>query len=166
MVDARRIHKRKSYQCRRLSDKNVTTKLLRAKCNDVKSYWKLLRGNSKRNHTSITVDEFAGYFERLGNPTEVYFRPEPEVTDYVRDVSLRDLQITFDLLNVVIEDYEIRAAINELQRGKSAGEDGTPYLTVLFLSSRMVFFQTNGPKGFLFLYTKKAVSISKTITEE
>ena len=94
--------------------KNMTTKLLRAKCNDVKLYWKLLRGNSKPNHTSITVDEFAGYFERLGNPTEVYFRPEPEVTDYVWDVSLRDLQITFDLLNVVIEDGEIRAAIKEL----------------------------------------------------
>ena len=169
MVDARRIHKRKSYQCKRLSDKNMTSKVLRAKCNDVKLYWKLLRGNSKPNHTSITVYEFAGYFERLGNPTEVYFRPKPEVTDYVRDVSLRDLQITFHLLNVVIEDGEIRAAIKELQRGKSASEDGiinelfiygeaalTRYLTVLF---HFVFengiFPNEWTKGLLVPLQKK-----------
>ena len=154
----------------------MTTKLLRAKCNDVKLYWKLLRGNSKPNHSSITVDEFAGYFERLGNPTEVYFRPEPEVTDYVRDVSLRDLQITFDLLNVVIEDGEIRAAIKELQRGKSAGEDGiinelfiygetalTPYLTVLF---NFVFengiFPNEWTKGLLVpLHKKGSINIKE-----
>ena len=82
----------------------------------------------------------------------------------------------FDLLNVVIEDGEIRAAIKELQRGKSAGEDGiinelfiygeaalTPYLTVLF---NFVFengiFPNEWTKGLLVpLHKKGSINIKE-----
>ena len=91
-----------------------------------------------------------------------------------------DLQITFNLLNVVIKEGEFRAAIKELQRGKRAGEDGIinelfiygeaaliPYLIVIF---NFVFengiFPNEWTKGLLVPLHKKAVSTSQKIADE
>ena len=79
MVQARKLFKSCARKCRLNHDKEQTTRLLANKHNNVKAYWKLLKGASNTNDPNISCSEFANNFKCVNNPTSPFFNPDEDV---------------------------------------------------------------------------------------
>ena len=122
MAEARKNFKQLSFSRRRRFENENTSKLYKAKCQNVKLYWKLLSGQNY-NETKVTKDEFFNHFMSLSNPSDPFYAADDDIVDELRNIMESDMQLLFDELNVNISLVDIEKAIKELKNGKSAGVD-------------------------------------------
>ena len=101
-----------------------TEKLMKAKCNNAKLYWKMLTGkNNKQNTCPITCKEFYNHFLKLSDPEDNFFQADREISGEMREVIENDIEEMYAELNVPMNESELRKAVIELKCGKSGGED-------------------------------------------
>ena len=122
MAEARKNFKQLSFSRRRRFENENTSKLYKAKCQNVKLYWKLLSGQNY-NETKVTKDEFFNHFMSLSNPSDPFYAADDDIVDELRNIMESDMQLLFDELNVNISLVDIEKAIKQLKNGKSAGVD-------------------------------------------
>ena len=122
MVEARKCYKQLSFSRRRGYEKDNTSQLYKAKCQNVKLYWKLLSGKN-HNETKVTKEEFFNHFMSLSNPSDPFYAADDDVIDELRNIMESDMQVVFDELNENISMVDIDKAIKDLKNGKSGGVD-------------------------------------------
>ena len=116
----------RSYINRRqyLYEKSQTRKLLEAKLNNVKLYWRMLKEPTKKSVSyQISNKEFKDYFMKLSDPGDDFFRPDASITEELNEMLTSELECAYEELNCEISCEEINKAIKALKSGKSAGED-------------------------------------------
>ena len=126
MIEARKRYKRLCNQRRNEFESEQTRKLLNAKVNNVRQYWRMLAG-PKSNNTAcmITNNEYKDYFMRLGDPGDEFFTPDDDVLNRLNQLITSDMTMAFEELNIPLTHRELEDAIKQLKGGKSGGEDLT-----------------------------------------
>ena len=82
-----------SRQKQRQYDIMQTEKLMKAKCNNAKLYWKMLTGkNNKQNTCPITCKEFYNHFLKLSDPEDNFFQADREISGELREVIENDIE--------------------------------------------------------------------------
>ena len=122
LVEARKEFKHISRKCRKHFDNNETKKLLTAKFNNARDYWKLLKGTFQTSSPNISIEHFKNYFENLSNPND-YYQPIDNLEGLTEDIIFQEMQNTFDELNISIVPAEIQIAIRQLKTNRSGGDD-------------------------------------------
>ena len=124
MIEARKRYKRLCNQRRNEFESEQTRKLLNAKVNNVRQYWRMLAG-PKSNNTAcmITNNEYKDYFMRLGDPGDEFFTPDDDVLNRLNQLTTSDMTMAFEELNIPLTHKELEDAIQQLKGGKSGGED-------------------------------------------
>ena len=124
MIRARSEYKSACKKQRRGYETKQTKKLLHAKLNNIKEYWKLLsRNGNTKNSTRVTIDEFFNHFVSLSNPNGDFYVADDDVMSNMNALLNDDLCEMFQELNMPILDSEVIWAVKELKCGKSCGED-------------------------------------------
>ena len=124
MIRARSEYKLTCKKQRRGYETKQTKKLLHAKLNNIKEYWKLLsRNGNTKNSTRVTIDEFFNHFVSLSNPNGDFYVADDDVMSNMNALLNDDLCEMFQELNMPILDSEVIWAVKELKCGKSCGED-------------------------------------------
>lgn len=97
MVDARSEYKKCIRNAKYKSDKMQTEKLEKARYNNAKEYWKLLKGiTTSRKSKSLSAEMFANYFKAINDPNEVFFQPDEDVLLFNERYVNGKIQIMFD----------------------------------------------------------------------
>ena len=100
--------------------RNKQKKLLHAKLNNIKEYWKLLsRNGNTKNFTRVTIDDFFNHFVSLSNPNDDFYVADDDVISNMNALLNDDLCEMFQELNMPILVSEVVWAVKE----KSCGED-------------------------------------------
>ena len=118
-----RIHmseSRSRYKCAVRSakfnlDKVKTAKLEKARFQNAKEYWKMLK-SLKESHSekNLSADIFAEYFKAINDPADVFFQADEDAVLFNERYVKGEFQVMFDELNIVISEVEIHNAINQL----------------------------------------------------
>jgi hypothetical protein len=72
MVKARSCFKSEARRCRYAYDIRQTDKLLKARRENAKDYWKLLQHTSRSANCNISCDNFSKYFKCVNNPDDLF----------------------------------------------------------------------------------------------
>ena len=110
------VFKSASSACRRNYEQTQSPTLLNARVNNIKQYWKMLSGQSKRQKPLVTKS----FYEPL---QPQFYSPEPEILHEYETMIKNDIRCTFEELNDVIGETEVVNAIKQLKHGKSSEED-------------------------------------------
>ena len=122
MVSARGRFKSLSRKLRQSYDLKETEKLLKARVNNVKLYWKMLsKSKSKTPNCPLDVKDLYNHFLKLSDPEDNFLYADVDVCNELERLIADDIVVTFDELNVPIELTEIKNAIKQLKCGKSGG---------------------------------------------
>ena len=146
MLTARSEYKSAAWKSKHKYEVAQTSKLLNAKLNNVKMYWKLLSSCGEQSvRTNLTNDEFYQYFENISNPCDEFYSVDPDIKESLNNIIHSDLQEIIKELDVPINRNEVYKAVKELKMGKSGGDNLlinelfvhgkdilVPYLTKLF----------------------------------
>ena len=146
MSESRTDYKCTIRKAKCIYDKNRTIKLEKARRQNAREYWKLLKSLTGAPKVStLSADLFAEYFKAINNPNDPFFQPDEDVVLFNERYINGELQVMFDELNVPLSEKEIRKATNQLKSGKSGGPDNVlneffrygvdalmPYLSKLF----------------------------------
>ncbi len=104
--------------------KQKTNKLLSAKLNNAKEYWKLLKEASGiKNESKIHADSFLQYFKAINNPSNPFFQADEDVIYFTERFLDSEVKIMFDESNVSITPGEVDKSISQLKSAKSGGPD-------------------------------------------
>jgi hypothetical protein len=118
MVNARSAYKNLCHKKLAEYERQQTQKLLNAKFNNMKLYWKMLTNNNTPKPTpNISNLEYKDYFMKLGDPGDEFFTPDSDVTRNVQSILDNDLEYAFDELNVKITQDELKNSIKQLKPG-------------------------------------------------
>ena len=82
MVRARASYKAGVRNFKLEQDKAKTKRLVDAKYENAKEYWKLLKDAANVNNSTsrnISSNQFAEYFKAINNPEDIFFQPDEEV---------------------------------------------------------------------------------------
>ncbi len=122
MVSAR-THFKKAVRALKLEQsKNKTDRLMHARVNNAKEYWKLLQEASGMRHTGkIPADSFVEYFKAINNPTDRFFQADDDVLHFNERFLDSEIKIMFEELNLDISHAEIDKSIRQLKNSKSGG---------------------------------------------
>ena len=124
MVTARSAYISAAWKSKHNHEVSQTSKLLKAKMNNVKTYWKLLSScGEQRVRTNVTNDEFYQYFENISNPCDEFYSVDPDIKESLNNIIHSDLREIFEELNELINRNEVYIAVKELKMGKSGGDD-------------------------------------------
>jgi len=136
------IIRNKKYNVRKAN----TDKLINARLNNAKLYWKLLKDNTTPvKRPIISADNFAIYFKSINNADDRFYQADEDIIDFNNRFLDSELQVMFAELDAEISQEEILKSIKSLKLNKSGGPDiyvneffihGSsyllPYLTKLF----------------------------------
>ncbi len=123
MVRSRNNYAKHTRKCRLQYDRSQTAKLLEARTNNAREYWRLLRGKTKKDKSNVSNDEFYRFFKNVNSPTDEFYTPDEDVVNYVNQFELGEIQVMVDELDVELNIDEIRKAIKQLKHNKSPGMD-------------------------------------------
>ena len=124
MVQARSEYKKVLRQSRYAYRKLETQKLEKARYENAKVYWKLLKKLCSSNAPkTLTSQHFADYFKAINNPDSTFFQADDDVLFYNERYVKGELGVMFQELNVKISLNEIRKEVQSLNCGKSSGPD-------------------------------------------
>ena len=105
-------------------DKMRTSKLERARFQNAKEYWKMLKGLTENSTVkTLSADVFADYFKAINDPNDVFFQPDDDAILFNERYVNGEFQIMFEELNVNLTEAEILKAVNQLKLGKAGGPD-------------------------------------------
>jgi hypothetical protein len=136
MVAARSQYKACVRKCKLEYDKRETEKLNKAKHNNVKLYWNMLKKCAGVRQSNIPVDVFKKYFESVNNPDDHFFQPDEDVLFFIERYEQNEFKIMFQELNGQIQEGCILKAINQLQSNKSSGPD--KYINEFFIHGKHI----------------------------
>ena len=97
--------------------------LLRAKQENAREKWKLLRKRSKNKNCNISCEDFANHFRFINNLEDPFYSSGECITDQVEDFIKGQIQDIFAELNVPIVYDEIIFAIQQLRTNANGGPD-------------------------------------------
>ena len=123
MVRARSDYKNTVKNCKYEYDKNETEKLTKARFQNAKLYWKMLKQCAGVQKTDIELSSFEQYFKSVNNPESKFFTPDEDVLNFIDRYEQQEMDIMFNELNLLISDGEILKALKELKTNRSAGPD-------------------------------------------
>lgn len=123
LVRARSEYKSTIRQAKYNFRKEETSRLINAKYKNARLYWKMLKDSQGPKKCTIDMDTFAKFFEKINNPSEDFFKPDPDVLEFNEKYHNGELPIIFEELNGTISLDEIREAVNQTKTGKSGGPD-------------------------------------------
>ncbi|MCG8044774.1 MAG: reverse transcriptase domain-containing protein, partial [Candidatus Thiodiazotropha endolucinida] len=124
MVQARAEYKRVLRQSRYEHRKSKTQKLEKARFENAKDYWKLLKNLCTNNSPKkLTSQHFAEYFKAINNPDSRFFQADDDILFYNERYVKGELQIMFQELDTEISVSEIIKGVKSLKNGKSSGPD-------------------------------------------
>ena len=124
MVQARSEYKKVLRKSRYAHRKLETQKLEKARYENAKDYWKLLKNLCSSNAPkTLTSQHFAEYFKAINNPDSTFFQADDDVLLYNERYVKGELEVMFQELNVEISLNEIRKGVQSLKCGKSSGPD-------------------------------------------
>ena len=179
MVQVHNAFKSASSACRRTYERTQSSTLQNARVNNLKQYWKMLSGQSKRQKTLVTKDIFFNNFISLSNPNDSFYSPEPEILHEYETMIENDIQCTFEELNEVIGETLVVNALKQLKHGKSSGEDSlinefffygrdhlSYHLTILFNYVFQSGFLPHGLTVCWYLCTRKVAFLTLKISGE
>ena len=102
--------------------RNKQKKLLHAKLNNIKEYWKLLsRNGNTKNSTRVTIDDFFNHFVSLSNPNDDFYVADDDVISNMNALLNDDLCEKFQELNMPILVSEVAWAVKEKSVGGGLG---------------------------------------------
>ena len=113
----------------------TTQDLLKAKSDNAKTYWKMLKGNKSLNFSTIDTNEFKEYFCSLLNPDDIFYEADDDIKHFLLNYSDEEVVRIFDIMNVNISMEELEKAISQLKNGKSGGGGVTWNVYVKYLMS-------------------------------
>ena len=120
MISARKEFKSLSQKRQAEFEHRETRKLLNARVNNVKLFWRMFAGKQKDRLTyQISNNEFRDYFMKLSDPGDEFFQPNTDIRDKLNDWLSQELECAFMELNCDISEYEVKLAISQLKSGKS-----------------------------------------------
>ena len=68
-------------------DKMRTSKLERARFQNAKEYWKMLKGLTENSTVkTLSADVFADYFKAINDPNDVFFQPDDDAFYLMKDM--------------------------------------------------------------------------------
>ena len=173
MTEARTDYKGTIREAKYKFDRNKTAKLEKARFQNAREYWKLLKNLNPSTKThSLSANNFAQYFKAINDPNEIFFQPDEDVIFFNERYINGELQVMFDELNVSLTEEEIMKAIKQLKLGKSCGPDYMlneffrygmdvlmPYLYKLFNTVfNLGYFPEKWTEGFIVPLHKKGNS--------
>ena len=124
MVQARSEYKKVLRKSRYDFRKTETQKLEKARYENAKNYWKLLKNLCPSNSPKkLTSQHFVDYFRAINNPDSTFFQADDDILFYNERYVNGELDIMFQELDVEISQSEIRKGIQSLKCGKSSGPD-------------------------------------------
>ena len=120
LVSSRSAYKKKTVRNFNFEqDKLKSTKLLKAKLNNAKEYWKLLKKSvTQLKPKNLSADHFDDYFKAINNPSDSFFHPDDDINCFNEHFLKSEMEIIFDELNITTTETEIRKAIKQLKMGK------------------------------------------------
>ena len=105
-------------------DNKQTIKLEKARFQNARDYWKLLKGVcTPQKSNSLTADMFTLYFKAINDPGDIFFQPDDDIIFFNERYLNGEMQVMFDELNVSLTVDEIQKAIGQLNLRKSCGPD-------------------------------------------
>jgi len=105
-------------------DRKNTEKLINARMNNAKDYWKLLKSICTNNtSTNITHDTFARYFKAVNCPDSTFYQADEDTLHFNERYVKGEFNIMFEELNIEISNDEILKACKELKNNRSGGPD-------------------------------------------
>ena len=124
MVRARSAYKRVLRLSRYEYRKHKTQKLEKARYENAKNYWKMLKNLCSSNSPKkLTSQHFADYFKVINNPDSKFFQADDDLLLFNERYVKGELQIMFHELDAEISVSEIRKGVQSLKNGKSCGPD-------------------------------------------
>ena len=123
MVKARSEYKKTIRNSKFEYDRKQTDRLSKARLNNAKLYWKMLKECAGIQKSNIQMSAFEQYFKSVNNPESQFFIPDEDVLFFLDRYEQGDFNIMFEELNSVISEEEIVKAIKELKLNRSAGPD-------------------------------------------
>ena len=96
---------------------------MKAKLNNAKEYWKLLKESARSKLKNLSADHFDDYFKAINNPNDPFFQPDDDIVYFNEHFLKSEMEIIFDELNITVTETEIRKVIKQLKNGKSGGPD-------------------------------------------
>ena len=146
MTEARKKYKALVNQRLFNYEREQTRKLLEARVNNIRLYWRMLSNSSShKNVYMIGNNEFKDYFMKLSDPGDEFFSSDASIKEELERFLTDDIESAFEELNMPITSDELKKSISQLKQGKSSGSDLllneffiygreklTPYLLCLF----------------------------------
>ena len=124
MVRARSAYKRVLRLSKYEYRKHKTQKLKKARYENAKNYWKMLKNLCSSNSPKkLTSQHFADYFKAINNPDSRFFQADDDLLLFNERYVKGELQIMFHELDAEISVSEIRKGVQSLKNGKSCGPD-------------------------------------------
>ena len=112
MVQARAEYKKVLRKSRYAYRKLETQKLEKARYENAKNYWKLLKklcsSNAPKN---LTSQHFADYFKAINNPDSTFYQADEDILLFNERYVKGELDVMFQELNVEISQNEIRKGV-------------------------------------------------------
>ena len=112
-----------ALKCRKEYNIKATNDLLKAKSDNVKKYWQMLKGNKSQNFSTINANDFKEYFCGLLNPNDVFYEADDDIRHFLFNYSDERLGQIFGIMDADISMEEMEKAISQLKNGKSGIED-------------------------------------------
>ena len=100
-------------------DHNETKKLLDARFNNAKLYWKMLKNVAGLNKSNIPLDMFKQYFESINNPDSTFFTPDEDVLHFIERYENNEFKIMFEELNLPISMNELKKLLKKFIQVKA-----------------------------------------------
>jgi hypothetical protein len=125
MIHARKLFKAEARTCRLNYSRENTRRLVEAKSNNAKLYWKLLKSRNRESTPNISNSSLYVHFNNLSLPTDDSSILSKDIDDYLQeyDCERQEMAAIYAELDNVIQADEIYHAIKQLKGGKSAGPD-------------------------------------------
>ncbi|XP_060580829.1 uncharacterized protein LOC132737545 [Ruditapes philippinarum] len=123
MVKCRSEYKKLLRTCRFEYDKQKTSNFENNKLKNARLYWNMLKESAGLKPAEIPLSNFEHYFRAVNNPADRFFVPDDDILEFNSRYRDEEFKVMFQELNVIITEYEIKQAINQLKRNRSAGPD-------------------------------------------
>ena len=123
MVNARSSYKQTTRLCIKRHKNAQTQRLIKARFNNVKEYWRLLSNSRKQNKPLVSLQDFYYHFMSLSNPEDDFYTADSDVIDEFNEMMNNEMHIMFEELNAPFELSDIENSVKQLKTGKCSGED-------------------------------------------
>ena len=114
MINARTLYNSQSGKCHLLYDQQQTQRLLNARLNNDKDYWKMLRGSNNTAEPNISNDQFYEFFTSINAPESDIFLAQDDADgndEFENNFHRKELLVMFEELESPITENEVLKSV-------------------------------------------------------